>query len=144
MAARAAICASRITRKKGTHRLAHAGKVAPAMTTAENLDTAESAAAQPAAGHRLRLSEYVGYALGDTASNLFFQTFNIFLTYYYVDVWALAASSVSWMMLTVRFWDSVADPIMGIIADRTETRWGKFRPYQLWMAIPYGVTGYLI
>lgn len=114
------------------------------MTTAQNVDTAEIAAAQPAAAHRLRLSEYVGYALGDTASNLFFQTFNIFLTYYYVDVWAIAASSVSWMMLTVRFWDSVADPIMGIIADRTETRWGKFRPYLLWMAIPYGVAGYLI
>lgn len=108
------------------------------------MTTAESAEPKPAAADRLRMSEYVGYALGDTASNLFFQTFNIFLTYYYVDVWALAASSVSWMMLTVRFWDSVADPIMGIIADRTETRWGKFRPYLLWMAIPYGVAGYLI
>jgi GPH family glycoside/pentoside/hexuronide:cation symporter len=96
------------------------------------------------ATHRLRLSEYVGYALGDTASNLFFQTFNIFLTYYYVDVWALAASSVSWMMLLVRFWDSVADPVMGIIADRTKTRWGRFRPYLLWMSVPYGVAGYLI
>jgi GPH family glycoside/pentoside/hexuronide:cation symporter len=106
-------------------------------------DTAR-AESTPASSERLRLSEYVGYALGDTASNLFFQTFNIFLTYYYVDVWALAASSVSWMMLTVRFWDSVADPIMGMIADRTETRWGKFRPYLLWMAIPYGVSGYLI
>lgn len=103
-----------------------------------------SAETRSPATHRLRTSEYVGYALGDTASNLFFQTFNIFLTYYYVDVWALAASSVSWMMLTVRFWDSVADPIMGMIADRTETRWGKFRPYLLWMAIPYGVSGYLI
>jgi glycoside/pentoside/hexuronide:cation symporter, GPH family len=96
------------------------------------------------ANHRLRLSEYVGYALGDTASNLFFQTFNIFLTYYYVDVWALAASSVSWMMLLVRFWDSVADPVMGIIADRTKTRWGRFRPYLLWMSVPYGLAGYLI
>jgi glycoside/pentoside/hexuronide:cation symporter, GPH family len=96
------------------------------------------------ATHRLRLSEYVGYALGDTASNLFFQTFNIFLTYYYVDVWALAASSVSWMMLLVRFWDSVADPVMGIIADRTKTRWGRFRPYLLWMSVPYGGAGYLI
>jgi glycoside/pentoside/hexuronide:cation symporter, GPH family len=122
--------------RKVTQRRAAAAKVAPAMTTPES--------AAPEAAHRLRLSEYVGYALGDTASNLFFQTFNIFLTYYYVDVWALAASSVSWMMLTVRFWDSVADPIMGIIADRTETRWGKFRPYLLWMAIPYGVAGYLI
>src|SRR5262245_45789360 len=93
---------------------------------------------------RLKLSEYVGYAVGDTASNLFFQTFNIFLTYYYVDVWGLAATSVSWMMLLVRFWDSVADPVMGIIADRTKTRWGRFRPYLLWMALPYGIAGYLI
>lgn len=103
-----------------------------------------SAASKTPAADRLRTREYVGYALGDTASNLFFQTFNIFLTYYYVDVWAIAASSVSWMMLTVRFWDSVTDPIMGMIADRTQTRWGKFRPYLLWVAVPYGITGYLI
>jgi GPH family glycoside/pentoside/hexuronide:cation symporter len=98
----------------------------------------------PAGSERLTRTEYVGYALGDTASNFFFQTFNIFLTYYYVDVWGLAASSIAWMIPLVRFADSVADPVMGIIADRTETRWGKFRPYLLWMAIPYGVCGYLI
>jgi glycoside/pentoside/hexuronide:cation symporter, GPH family len=103
-----------------------------------------SAEAKAPANEKLRLSEYVGYALGDTASNLFFQTFNIFLTYYYVDVWGLAASAVSWMMLLVRFFDSVADPVMGIIADRTKTRWGRFRPYLLWMAVPYGAAGYLI
>ncbi|MET0410311.1 MAG: MFS transporter [Polyangiaceae bacterium] len=93
---------------------------------------------------RLSLREYVGYAVGDTASNLFFTTFNVFLTYYYVDVWGLAAVAVAQMMLIVRFTDAVADPVMGMIADRTETRWGKFRPYILWMAIPYGVAGYLI
>jgi GPH family glycoside/pentoside/hexuronide:cation symporter len=103
-----------------------------------------SAEAKAPASDRLRISEYVGYALGDTASNLFFQTFNIFLTYYYVDVWGLAATAVSWMMLLVRFWDSVADPVMGIVADRTKTRWGRFRPYLLWMALPYGIAGYLI
>ncbi|HKO90826.1 MAG TPA: MFS transporter [Polyangiaceae bacterium] len=103
--------------------------------------------ASPSASSRskgLSLTEYVGYALGDTASNLFFQTFNIFLTYYYVDVWGLAAVAVSHMMLLVRFIDAVADPVMGIIADRTQTRWGKFRPYILAMAVPYGVSGYLI
>ena len=93
---------------------------------------------------RLSLTEYVGYALGDTASNLFFQTFNVFLTYYYVDVWGLAAASVGQMMLLVRFSDAVADPVMGMIADRTQTRWGKFRPYILVMAVPYGIAGYLI
>lgn len=91
---------------------------------------------------RLTGKEYVGYALGDTASCLFFWTFNIFLTYYYVDVWGLAAASVSLMMLAVRFVDAVTDPLMGLIADRTRTRWGKFRPYLLWMAVPYGICGY--
>lgn len=92
----------------------------------------------------LSVREYVGYALGDTASCFFFWTFNIFLTYYYVDVWGLPAAAVSLMMLLVRLFDAVADGAMGIIADRTKTRWGKFRPYLLWMAIPYGVCGYLI
>lgn len=93
---------------------------------------------------RLSWREYTGYALGDTASNLFFQTFNIFLTYYYVDVWGIGPSALATMMFAVRFIDAVNDPLMGLIADRTETRWGKFRPYLLWMAIPYGICGYLI
>lgn len=93
---------------------------------------------------RLPTREYVGYALGDTASNLFFQTFNIFLTYYYVDVWGLPAAALLLMMPLVRLWDAVNDPLMGIIADRTRTRWGKFRPWLLWGALPYGICGYLM
>ena len=58
----------------------------------------------PAPNGRLSLREYVGYALGDTASNLFFQTFNIFLVYYYVDVWGIAASAMVVMMPVVRLW----------------------------------------
>ncbi len=96
------------------------------------------------AEHRLSTRQYIGYALGDTASCFFFWTFNIFLTYYYVDVWGIPAAAVSLMMLLVRFIDAVNDPLMGFIADRTRTRWGKFRPYLLWMAIPYGLCGYLI
>jgi len=92
----------------------------------------------------LKTREYVGYALGDMASNLFFATFNIFLIYYYVDVWAIPAASISFMMIVTRLWDAVNDPMMGLIADRTNTRWGKFRPYLLWGAIPYGVCGYLM
>ena len=92
----------------------------------------------------LKLREYLGYALGDTASNLFFQTFNIFLTYYYVDVWGILPGAIATMMFVIRLWDAVNDPLMGIIADRTRSRWGKFRPYLLWMAVPYGVFGYLI
>jgi GPH family glycoside/pentoside/hexuronide:cation symporter len=98
----------------------------------------------PTAPERLSTREYVAYALGDTASNLFFQTFNIFLTYYYVDVWGIPAAALLWMMPLVRLADAVSDPLMGAIADRTVTRWGKFRPYLLWGALPYGVCGYLM
>lgn len=98
----------------------------------------------PASNESLKTREYVGYALGDTASNFFFQTFNIFLTYYYVDVWGIPATVLLWMMPIVRLIGAFDDPIMGLIADRTNSRWGKFRPYLLWGAIPYGICGYLM
>ena len=62
----------------------------------------------------LKTSEYVGYALGDAASNFFFQTFNIFLTYYYVDVWGIPATALLWIMPIVRLMDTLDDPILGI------------------------------
>jgi GPH family glycoside/pentoside/hexuronide:cation symporter len=98
----------------------------------------------PAASDRLKTREYIGYALGDTASNFFFQTFNIFLTYYYVDVWGIPATALLLMFPVVRLFDAFNDPVMGLIADRTQTRRGKFRPYLLWGAIPYGICGYLM
>ena len=97
-----------------------------------------------ASADTLKTREYIGYALGDTASNFFFQTFNIFLTYYYVDVWGIPATALLWMMPIVRLIGAFDDPIMGLIADRTQTRWGKFRPYLVWGAIPYGICGYLM
>ena len=98
----------------------------------------------PADGDRLKPMEYIGYALGDTASNLFFKTFSIFLTYYYVDVWGIPNNSLLWIMPVVGLIGAFTDPIMGLIADRTNTRWGKFRPYILYGAIPYGICGYLM
>jgi GPH family glycoside/pentoside/hexuronide:cation symporter len=98
----------------------------------------------PAASDRIKTREYIGYALGDTASNFFFQTFNIFLTYYYIDVWGIAATALLWMYPIIRLFDAFNDPVMGLIADRTKTRWGKFRPYLLWGAVPYGICGYLM
>lgn len=92
----------------------------------------------------LKKTEYFGYALGDTASNLFFQTFGIFLTYFYTDVWGLATTAVGTMFLAVRLIDASADPLIGLLSDRTQTRWGKFRPYLLWFAIPYGLGGYML
>jgi sugar (Glycoside-Pentoside-Hexuronide) transporter len=99
---------------------------------------------QTAPEHRLKTREYVGYALGDTASNFFFQTFNIFLTYYYVDVWGIPATVLLWLVPVVRAFGAFDDVIMGLIADRTKTRWGKFRPYLLFGAVPYGICGYLM
>jgi GPH family glycoside/pentoside/hexuronide:cation symporter len=93
---------------------------------------------------KLSTKEKIGYGLGDTASNFFFQTFNIFLLYYYTDVFGLAPAAVGTMFLLARFWDAVNDPMMGVVADRTVTKRGKYRPYLLWVAIPYGLLGYLI
>src|SRR3954469_21176297 len=98
----------------------------------------------PVDGERLKPVEYLGYALGDTASGFFFQTFNIFLTYYYVDVWGIPATALLWLFPAVRAFGAFDDVIMGLIADRTNSRWGKFRPYLLFGAIPYGISGYLM
>src|SRR3954471_2339366 len=92
----------------------------------------------------LKATEYAGYALGDTASNFFFQTFNIFLTYYYIDVWGIPATALLWLIPVVRAFGAFDDVFMGLIADRTSTRWGKFRPYLLFGAVPYGICGYLM
>ena len=76
----------------------------------------------PADGDRLKATEYIGYALGDTASGFFFQTFNIFLTYYYVDVWGIPATALLWLLPAVRAFGAFDDVIMGLIADRTNSR----------------------
>jgi len=94
------------------------------------------------AAEPLRFSEKLGYGLGDTASNFFFQVFNIFLLYYYTDIFGLSAAAVGTMFLVTKIIDAASDPVMGIIADRTRSRWGKFRPYLLWAAVPYGILGY--
>lgn len=93
---------------------------------------------------RLGLTEKVGYGLGDMASNLYFQFFNLFLFYYYTDVFGLNPAAIGTMYLVANFWDAVNDPIMGAIADRVQTAKGKYRPFLLWFAIPYGLAGYAI
>ncbi|MEM9758020.1 MAG: MFS transporter [Pseudomonadota bacterium] len=92
----------------------------------------------------LSVREKLGYGLGDTASNFFFQVFNLFLMYYYTDIFGLAPAAVGAMFLVTKIIDAASDPIMGLIADRTNSRWGKYRPYLLWGAIPYGACGYLM
>jgi len=92
----------------------------------------------------LSFLEKVGYGVGDMASNFYMGFFNIFLLYYYVDVWGISPAGAATMFLATKFIDVITDPLMGIITDRTNTRWGKYRPYILWMAIPYALLGYLL
>lgn len=91
---------------------------------------------------QLSFKEKLGYGLGDVASNFFFQVFNIFLLYYYTDIFGLLPAAVGTMFIVTKVVDAISDPVMGLIADRTKSRWGKFRPYLLWGAIPYGLCGY--
>lgn len=93
--------------------------------------------------HKLPFREKLGYSFGDTASNIFFQFVNIFLLYYYTDVFGISPGHVGTLFLVARVWDAFSDPLMGAIADRTRTRWGTYRPYLLWMAVPFGALGYL-
>jgi glycoside/pentoside/hexuronide:cation symporter, GPH family len=89
------------------------------------------------------ITERIGYALGDSASNLYWKTFEFFLLFYYTDVFGISAGAVGTMLLVTRVLDAVADPVMGAIADRTKTRWGHFRPYILWFMLPLAVAGVL-
>jgi GPH family glycoside/pentoside/hexuronide:cation symporter len=92
---------------------------------------------------KLSFKEKTGYALGDAASNLFWMTFVFFGNIFYTDVFGLAPASMATLFFVTRILDTVFDPIVGMIADRTTTRWGKFRPYILWMVVPFGVCGTL-
>lgn len=92
---------------------------------------------------KVSFKEKVGYGLGDTASNLYFQMFVNFLLFFYTDIFGIPAAAAGTMLMVSRFWDAANDPIMGIIADRTNTKWGKFRPYLVWMSIPLAVVGVL-
>ena len=90
---------------------------------------------------KVSLKEKIGYGLGDAASSMFWKIFSMYLMFFYTDVFGLAPAVVGTMFLITRIWDSCFDPIVGIIADRTKSRWGKFRPYLLWVAIPFAVIG---
>ena len=91
------------------------------------------------ASTRLSPVEKIGYGLGDFGSNVVFQTIIILLPSFYTDVFGLAPAAMATMFLAVRLLDTITDPIMGVIADNTNTRWGKFRPYLLWFSIPFAV-----
>jgi len=88
---------------------------------------------------KLSFKEKIGYGLGDTASHFVWDMVGFWILIFYTDTFGISAAAAGTIMLIARIWDMVSDPLMGIIADRTNTRWGKFRPYILWMALPYSV-----
>ncbi|MFN8253552.1 MAG: MFS transporter [Ferruginibacter sp.] len=93
---------------------------------------------------KLSVLEKVGYSLGDLAANLVFQTLVTWIAYYYLNIYGLKPEHASMLTLVVGLVAAFAfNPIMGAIADRTNTRWGKFRPWILWTAIPLGVVSLL-
>ncbi|MDN4501029.1 glycoside-pentoside-hexuronide (GPH):cation symporter [Alteromonadaceae bacterium BrNp21-10] len=91
----------------------------------------------------ISVREKIAYGLGDTASNFIFQTVMLFLTFFYTDIFGISPAVVGTMFLVVRIFDAVTDPLMGALADRTKTKWGKFRPYLLWLALPFGLSSIL-
>lgn len=93
---------------------------------------------------RLSFIEKVGYGIGDMASNFYMGFFGIFLLYYYTDVYGISPAAAGTMFLVTKIIDAFTDPAMGLIADRTTTKWGKYRPYLLWVALPYAALGYLL
>lgn len=90
------------------------------------------------------LKEKVGYGFGDMSSSMFWKIFSAYLPIFYATVFQLSLEVTGILMLVTRIWDAVSDPMMGIIADRTSTRWGKYRPYLLWVSIPFAIAGVLL
>ena len=92
----------------------------------------------------MKLSEKIGYGFGDMSSSMFWKLFSYFLPFFYSNVFGLSLADAGILMLVTRIWDAVSDPMMGIICDRTKTRWGKYRPYLLFFALPFAVCGILL
>jgi len=92
---------------------------------------------------KLSLSEKIGYGLGDMAANFVFQAMLALQLSFYTDTFGLTPAQAGTLFLVVGLCAAVLNPVMGAIADRTNTRWGKFRPYLLWTAVPFGIMGVL-
>ena len=90
------------------------------------------------------LKEKIGYGFGDMASSMFWKVFSYYLPFFYANVFGISLVDTGVLLLVTRIWDAVSDPMMGAVADRTRTRWGKYRPYLLWVAAPFSICGILL
>jgi len=88
----------------------------------------------------LSAREKIGYGLGDAASHIVFDNVMFYMPFFYTDIFGLPAAFIGAMFLIARALDAVSDPIMGLLADRTRSRWGQFRPYLLFGAVPFGLS----
>lgn len=88
-------------------------------------------------------SEKIGYGLGDMSSSMFWKIFSYYLPFFYSNIFGLSLEHAAVLLLVTKLWDAVSDPVMGLIADRTTSRWGRYRPYLLWVAVPFAVAGIL-
>ena len=88
-----------------------------------------------------KITEKIGYGLGDMSSSMFWKIFSYYLPIFYSDVFGLKPAHAAILLLVTKLYDAVSDPVMGIIADRTESKWGHYRPYLLWIAIPFAIIG---
>ncbi len=91
----------------------------------------------------IKFQEKIAYGFGDMASSMFWKIFGMYLLFFYTKVFGISPAAAGTMFLITRVWDSFIDPVMGILADRTHSRWGKYRPYLLWFAVPFGLIGIL-
>ena len=91
--------------------------------------------------YKIKLREKIGYGFGDAASSMFWKIFGMYSLFFYTDVLGITAAAAGTMFLVARLWDSFFDVFVGIISDRTKSRYGKYRPYLLWFAIPFAVMG---
>lgn len=92
---------------------------------------------------KLSVAEKIGFGMGDAACGIVYSSVTMFLTYFYTDIYGLSAAAVGIMFLVTRILDAVTDPLTGLIADRVRTRWGHFRPWLIWFAVPYAVLAVL-
>ncbi|MGG3640099.1 MFS transporter [Bacillus gobiensis] len=107
----------------------------PVSKTTDRNQTSSTAA--------LSWSERIGYGLGDMSYNIVFQFVNAYLLFYYTDVGGIHPAVIATLFLVVRVLDAIFDPIMGVIMDKTNTRWGKARPYLLWVSLPLALSLFL-